>query len=448
MTTTSAPLTHAFAEAIITSDPMTVAAAMEAARTAIIDFLACAIAGAGDRTAAILADAVGASLPGEAILIGSTRKTDPLVAAVINAYAGHVLDFDDVHASVRGHPTTVIIPALFALAAEREFTADELVASYVVGLEAMARLGLSMGTKHYENGFHTTATLGTVGVAAAIAHLTRASAQETAVALGLAATQSSGLRLQFGHDTKPYHAGMAARSGLLSARLAAAGFGGAPDFLDNPVGFHSAFAFGAERLSAVTENWGAPWQIVSPGLTLKAYPCCTASHPVASLGIELHRAGLRADAIETITFTYPPGADAALVVSRPSNGIEARFSPEYVFSAALIDGGLRLDHFDDRPVEPRLMATAERAGRRHDDGAPRMSSDPNTRFVILDIALHDGSAITRRFDGLPGVTDPTDKFRDATVGNPAFSAIPSLVRSMSSAADLRQLLALLNQNAV
>ncbi|MBY5460628.1 MmgE/PrpD family protein [Rhizobium leguminosarum] len=448
MTTTAAPLTHAFAEAIVVSDPTTDAAAMEAARTAIVDFLACTIAGAAGRTTAVLADAVGANLPGEAILVGAKRRTDPLVAAIVNGYAGHVLDYDDVHASVRGHPTTVILPALLALAAEREFTADALVASYVVGLEAMARLGLSIGSKHYENGFHATATLGTVGAAAAIAHLAKASAEETAVALGLAATQSSGLRLQFGYDAKPYHAGMAARSGLLSARLAAAGFGGAPDFLDNPVGFHSAYAFGAEHLRAVVDNWGQPWQITSPGLTLKAYPCCTASHPVATLGIELHREGVAADTIESITFTYPPGADAALVVTKPTNGIEARFSPEYVFSAALIDGALRLDHFDDRPVQPHLMALASRAGRRHDETAPRMSSDPKSRFVILDIALRDGSPVTRRFDGLPGLTDPTEKFRDATAGNPAFADIPSLVRSMSSAADLHRLLALLGQDVI
>lgn len=281
-TTTAAPLTSAFARAIVQSEPARDNAAMAAARTAIIDFLACAIAGAGERTTGIVATALGGNIGGEAVLIGSARRTDPLVAAVVNAYAGHVLDYDDVHSSVRGHPTTVIIPALLALAAERDFTADAMVASYVVGLEAMARLGLSLGSRHYENGFHATATLGTVGAAAAICHLTQASPEETAVALGLAATQSSGLRLQFGFDAKPYHAGMAARSGLLAARLASAGFGGAPDFLDNPVGFHSAYAFGAGHPETVVENWGAPWQIVSPGLTLKAYPCCTASHPVAS----------------------------------------------------------------------------------------------------------------------------------------------------------------------
>ncbi|NTJ44705.1 MmgE/PrpD family protein [Agrobacterium larrymoorei] len=445
---TYAPLTTALANAVVTSDPRGDAPAMEAARTAIIDFLACAIAGAKDRTIAILAEALGGNLPGHAIVIGQERKTDPLTASVINGYAGHVLDYDDVHSSVRGHPTTVIIPALLAFAAEQEVRAEDFVASYAVGVEAMARVGLSLGSRHYENGFHATATLGPIGVAAAICHLTGASVAHTKIALGLGATQAAGLRLQFGFDAKPYHAGMAARSGLLAARLAMAGFSGAPDFLDNPVGFHSAFAFDVGKPDLAVKNWGAPWQIVSPGLTLKAYPCCTASHPVASLGIELNREGLDADQVEAITFTYPPGADAALVVTKPTNGIEARFSPEYVFAAALMDGAVRLDHFDERPVEDRIMKLAALATRHHDETAPRMSNDPKTRFVVLDVALKDGTKITRRFDGLPGVSDPTPKFQGATAGNPAFEDVPDLVRSMTNEADLARLLSLLNQNSV
>ena len=94
------------------------------------------------------------------------------------------------------------------------------------------------------------------------------------------------------------------------------------------------------------------------------------------------------------------------------------------------------------------MALASLVFRQHDETAPRMTSDPTTRFVVLDIALKDGSIIQRRFDGLPGVTDPTQKFQDATAGNPAFAEIPDLVRSMRSEADFARLLALLNQNFV
>ena len=433
------PLTTGFAAAIVSSEPLKDRAAVQAARTAIIDWLACAFGGALDRTTLILLDQLSSG-NGNAVIVGQERRTDALTAALINAHAGHVLDYDDVHSSVRGHPTTVIVPALLALASEVRLSAERLIAGYIVGLEAMARLGLSLGTKHYENGFHATATLGTIGAAAAAAHVLHYSAEETAVALGLAATHSSGLRLQFGHDAKPYHAGMAARSGLLSARLAKAGFGGARDFLDNPTGFFSAFAFGQERPQAVVENWGSPWQIVSPGLTLKAFACCTASHPVGMIGLQLHQEGLRAESIDAVTITFPPGGDAALVVANPTNGIDARFSAEYVFATALIDGALRIDHFAETPVRDDLMAIGRRVRRRHDETAPRLSSDPKTRFVIAEVNLVNGDRLIREFKGLPGVSDPTDKFRQATDNHPAVSAVPELARTMLSENDLYRFL--------
>lgn len=433
------PLTTAFAEAIVSSKPLLDQAAVSAARTAIVDWLACAYGGSGDRTTTILLEQLPKA-EGRALIVGRSVRTDALTAALINGHAGHVLDYDDVHASVRGHPTTVIIPALLALASEVRLTADRLISAYIVGLEAMARLGLSIGMRHYENGFHATATLGTIGAAAAVAHALGYSITETTTALGLAATHSSGLRLQFGHDAKPYHAGMAARSGLLSAKLAKAGFGGAQDFLDNPIGFHSAFSFGEERPQAVVEGWGSPWQIVSPGLTLKAFPCCTASHPVAMIGLQLHGEGLHAHLIDEVVLTFPPGGDAALVVTNPTTGIDARFSAEYVFATALIDGLLKIGHFGETPVRDDLVVVARRVRRRHDDTAPRLSNDPKTRFVIADVTLTDGSRFTREFKGLPGLSDPSDKFRDATGNDKVASTVPELVRRMHSEEDLDLLL--------
>ncbi|MFE1599832.1 MmgE/PrpD family protein [Methylobacterium sp. ID0610] len=442
---TSPDLTRGLAEAVAASDPAADAAAMTAARLAIVDFLACALGGADDRSTRLLIETLGAGA-GPAVLIGRAERTDPFTAALVNGHSGHVLDYDDVHASVRGHPTTVILPALFALAATRSIAGEDLVASYVVGLETMARLGLALGTRHYETGFHATATLGPLGAAAAIAHLLRLSPERIAVALGLAATQAAGLRLQFGHDAKPLHAGLAARSGLTAARLAAAGFSGAPDFLDSPIGFLTAFGFGAAAPGRLLEGWGRPWQIVAPGLTLKAFPCCTAAHPVAVGALALRDAdGLRAEAVASVTLTFPPGGDAALVVSRPHTGIEARFSPEYVFAAALVDGTLGIGHFDERPVRPDLAGLAGRVTRRHDEAAPRLSADPATRFVRLDIGLRDGGILTRRVAGLPGLTDAGPKFRDATGGADAFAGIPDLVAAMTDAADLARLLASLGR---
>jgi 2-methylcitrate dehydratase PrpD len=441
-------LTLSLAQAIVTSDPHRDPQAIAIARTALIDLFACMLGGASDRSTQILIETFTPGTSGSAAIVGHDRTTDPFTAALINGHAGHVLDYDDVHASVRGHPTVPIIPALLAVATQARSSADSLIGAYIVGLETMARLGLALGTRHYENGFHATATLGTIGVAAAIAHLLRFSPETTAIALGLAATQSAGLRLQFGYDAKPLHAGLASRSGLTAARLAQAGLHGAPDFLENPIGFFSAFSFGAEQPQRVLEGWGSPWQILVPGLTLKAFPCCTASHPVA-VGALAFRAedGLDPTAIAAVNITFPPGGDAALIGSAtPSNGIDARFSAEYVFAAALIDGTLSIGHFDERPARADVLGLSARITRSHDETARRLSPDPTTRFVVIDVTLDDGRTLSRRIDGLPGISDPTEKFADATNGNSRFAGIPALVRTMKTPDDLLALNALLNQS--
>ncbi|OIS92060.1 protein involved in propionate catabolism [Brucella cytisi] len=429
--------------AIVRSKPSQEAVAI--ARTAIVDFLACALGGANDRSTRLVTKALSAS--GSVALIGQSGTVDPFTAALINGHAAHVLDYDDVHGSVRGHPTIAIIPALLSVAAEGKVRADALISAYIVGLETMARLGLAMGTKHYEAGFHATATLGTIGAAAAIAHLLEFDVSTTAIALGLAATQSAGLRLQFGFDAKPLHAGLAARAGLTAARLAEAGFLGAPDFIDNANGFFKAFAFGAEDVSRVMQGWGKPWQIIVPGLTLKAFPCCTAAHPVGVGALLLrNEKDLQPHQIAAVSITFPPGGDAALVTTRPVTGIDARFSPEYIFAAALRDGKLAIAHFDERPVDVDLAQLAANVTRRHDENAPRLSPDPKTRFIIIDVTLKDGSTLSQRVDGLPGISDPTDKFKDATKNNQRFAGIPNHVQSMTTADDLQALISWLNQS--
>ncbi|SDP34317.1 MmgE/PrpD family protein [Phyllobacterium sp. OV277] len=448
MQETHIPITVALSKAILSSLPLDDAEAIKAARTALIDFFACALGGADDRSTKILMEVLASGSSGEAIVIGHAKRFDLFTATLINGHSGHVLDYDDVHASVRGHPTIAIIPALLSVAVQDKKSASDFIGAYVVGLETMARIGLAIGTKHYENGFHATATLGTIGAAAAIAYLLKFSEQTTAVALGLAATQSAGLRLQFGYDAKPLHAGLASRAGLMAARLAQAGFQGAPDFLDNRIGFFSAFSFGDEQPHHVLENWGKPWQIVSPGLTLKAFPCCTASHPVAVGALQLRETRkFEPGSIRAVNITFPPGGDAALVAgTSPNTGIDARFSAEYVFATALIDGELSIGHFDERPVRSDLLELAIKVTRSHDETARRLSPDPTTRFVVIDVTLNNGQRISHRVEGLPGISDPSEKFADATSGNPKFAGIPVLVRTMTSSEDLQTLAHLLNQN--
>ncbi len=354
-----------------------------------------------------------------------------------------MLDYDDVHASVRGHPTTVIVPALLAaLDPDALPSADAFLAAYLVGLETMAHLGRAIGPAHYERGFHATATLGPLGAAAAIAHLRGFSAGTTAIALGLGATQAAGLRLQFGSDAKPLHAGSppatdwrrraspkpACPAPTIASTVRTGSCRPTASAKRRPSGCSKVGA-PPGRSSARPDPEGVPVLHGGPSRRGGRPRPPPRGHPRPGAGDD----------------HLPAGGDAALVVRTPRTGIEARFSPEYILAAALVDGAVRIDHFDERPVRPDLAALAARVERRHDQAARRLSSDPSTRFVVVELTDGQGRTHERRIDGLPGLADADDKFRDATAGSEALRTVPDRVRTMHDATDLARLLACLAQ---
>lgn len=257
--TTSQDITATLAHHIVNTTPDT--AALDAARDGVMDFVATALPIAQgaihDSNLAPLRQVFSAS--------------DSLTRSVILGYMGHALDFDDYHPAFRGHPSTVILPALFALSAEDTGLHEaDFLAAYVIGVEVAGRIGLAAGARHYGLGYHNTATLGAVAAAAAAARLLGASVAQTQHILGLAATQAAGLRAQFGSAVKPLHAGLAARAGLTAAKLALAGFSGNPtQVLDD---FLSSHGDGQQHPEKLSDNWGTPWRIVTPGLEFKATP--------------------------------------------------------------------------------------------------------------------------------------------------------------------------------
>src|SRR5699024_5711655 len=146
-------------------------------------------------------------------VIGKGFKTDSLNSALYNGFLGHYLDFDDVHEESRSHPSVVIFPALLSLSLHRKYTFYEFLSAYVVGVETMVKLTKALGDNHYNKGWHNTSTIGVIAASAASSYLLKSSKDQVATALGIAATTASGLRLQFGTEVKPLHAGLSSRSG-------------------------------------------------------------------------------------------------------------------------------------------------------------------------------------------------------------------------------------------
>ncbi len=330
--------------------------AIDAARDGVTDFVSTALP--------IVQGAIADS--GLAPLKQIFSGTDSLTRSLILGYAGHVLDFDDYHPAFRGHPSTVILPALFALAAEDPAVTEEaFLTAYVIGVEAAGRIGLACGPRHYSLGYHNTATLGAIAAAAAAARLVGASVEQTQTILGLAATQAAGLRAQFGSAVKPLHAGLSARAGLTAVKLGLAGFeGNTQQVID---AFLAAHGDQKQQPELLVENWGSPWRMLSPGLEFKRYPTCGGTHSAAEAAFALREQWHKqkgadadlADAIEHITVTFPPGGDVAPFIRNATNGVEARFSLEYVIAAALIEGELKLAHFSEAPVEKKHRCAGE-----------------------------------------------------------------------------------------
>src|SRR5579883_3449913 len=186
--------------------------ALAVARHCLLDWLGCALAGSQEPLAAILRDEVVES-GGPATVLGTFLRTTPRAAALVNGAAGHALDFDDTHTDMNGHPTAPVLPAALALAEALDASGERLLAAYVAGIEVECRLGLYIGPEHYARGWHATGTLGTVGAAAAAAHLLGLDEKGWRTGLNLAATQAAGLKASFGSMAKPLHAGRAASDG-------------------------------------------------------------------------------------------------------------------------------------------------------------------------------------------------------------------------------------------
>ena len=263
--------------------------AVDAARRAILDCLGVMLAGAGEPAARILQQVAQAEggMP-LCTVVGTGRRTGAVWAALCNGTAAHALDYDDTNFVLMGHPSAPVLAA--ALAAGELTLADgrAVLHAFLLGFEVETTLAEVINPPHYGHGWHATCTLGTLGAAAAASRLLGLDAVQTRNALAVAASQSSGLKENFGTMTKPFHAGHAARSGVLSALLAREGWTASERALEGPQGFFAVLGAGKQALEPLA-TLGAPWKILTTGVAVKPYPSCACTHSIIDGALELRR---------------------------------------------------------------------------------------------------------------------------------------------------------------
>jgi len=372
------------------------------ARLAIIDAVATVFAGLQETAVVLVRDAAlregGA---GRATVIGTGQTASATAAALANGTAAHALDYDSISLTVSGFVASPVLFALLALAEvePRPVSGKRLLQAFVAGWETEAAIARGLGVHHYAKGWHSTATLGHFGAAAAAARLLDLDVDAMRSALGIAASEASGLRTMIGNMTNPFHVGKAARNGVFAAQLARAGFKAEPGIIEHSHGFATAFN-GPERfdLALMTDGLGQRWDLVDPGLVIKMYPCCGLVHSAIDAALDLKsEAGIEPQAIARVVVAVHALVPPTMKFHTPSSGYEAKFSLEFCIATALLEGSVRLDHFSD--ARTRDAALRDLMQRIRMEVHPDLH-DPSTflekEFSEVTIDLHDGRSLRRR----------------------------------------------------
>lgn len=287
---------------------------------------------------------------GQSTITGYDIKTNPSFAALINGTMAHSIDYDDVNSQLNGHASAVVLPAVLAVAEAEQKTGKEILTAFITGVEVCCKLGSYMNPSHYRIGWHSTATIGVLGAAVAIGKLYEFDTEKMRTVLGLAGSMMSGLRANFGTMTKPFHVGYAARNGVEAAQFVKNGLTASKEIFTQHNNIFSIYS--TEEVSeSIGIDLGKPWSLVNPGFNLKRYPCCYETHRIADAAekIILNR-DIDISDIKKIECYVPKGGLAPLIYNRPQNGLEGRFSMEYVVSAMLIDKKINLNTFTDEMV--------------------------------------------------------------------------------------------------
>ena len=401
-------------------------AVIEAAKEHILDGVATIVAGVNDDASIATRRYLDVfSSPREATILGTHVKTAARYAALANGVQGHVLDYDDTQLATSPnapfgqltHPTTPVLAAGLALAERLPSSGRDLLTAYIVGVEIACRLADAIDPRHYLDGFHPTGTIAVFGAAAAAARLAALDARRTKVALGLAATFSSGVRANRGSMAKALNAGRAAENGVVAAELARQGFTAAENIFEAPMGFFSAAA--RNKVDGARLKFGRPFFFAAPGIAVKRYPCAGVLHSALDAAIDLAtRHDIDARSIANVTVTMGEVSAAPLVYDRPATGLEGKFSAPFSLAIALLDRAAGIRQYTDAKVAaPALKALMRKVEFVRDAGLDAAGYE-HAR-AKLEIRLSDGRRYTA--DSRPPKGHPNnplsrreleDKFRE------------------------------------
>ena len=372
-------------------------------KRSILDGLGLALAGAASETGRIIRrylDSLGIAADSGSTVIGGNSLLPARFAAFANGVSIHADDYDDTQLAIAKdrvyglltHPTAPALPAVLALAERARLDGRALTTAYQIAVEVECKIAEAILPRHYQQGFHSTATCGAIGAAAGASRLLELDHEATRRALSLAASQAGGLRENFGTMTKPFHAGRAAESGVVAAELAALGFTASPIGLEADRGFFRA-AGGGYSADMIDGKLGKPWTFAFPGVSIKPHPSGSLTHPGMSVMLDLiQRHDLRPERVKRVAVGTNHNMPNALIHHRPRNELQAKFSMEFCMAILLIERKAGLEQFTDAVVNrPDVQALLQRVDFGVHPDAEAAGFDKMT--TIVEVEQDDGRTV-------------------------------------------------------
>jgi 2-methylcitrate dehydratase PrpD len=435
-------------------------------KRSVLDGIGLALAGAASQTGEVTRrylTALGFVAEGGSTVIGSNMVIPARFAAFANGISIHADDYDDTQLAVAKdrvyglltHPTAPALPPALALAERDRRSGLEMMLAYQVGVEVECKVAEAIMPRHYQTGFHSTATCGSIGAAAAASKLLGLDREATRRALAIGATQAGGLRENFGTMTKPFHAGRAAENGLIAAEIAAAGLTASPNGLEADRGFFRA-AGGGFDVSAIDGKLGKPWTFHFPGVSIKPHPSGSLTHPGMGAMLDLIRKhDIKAGRVKRVSVGTNHNMPNALIHHQPKNELQAKFSMEFCMAILLLDRKGGLQEFTDEVVNrDDVQEMIRKVSFGVHPEAEAAGFDKMT--TIIEVELDDGKVLKTQADfGKGSPANPmsdaelSDKFREcagwAGLGKSRIEEVLKLLWKVEELKDVNELTALLRK---
>ncbi|KAI1499712.1 hypothetical protein F5X99DRAFT_388766 [Biscogniauxia marginata] len=337
---------------------------IDAATKSIYNWAGCAIGGFAQDAPQIALNTTRIAFGGTptSSILGSNGSisdgfADAQVAAFVNGIASHVDDYDDTLLESIIHPSGVVASALLAVAEwKAPVSGHDFLTAFVAGVEAESKLSLSVWPEHYDVGWHSTSTTGSIGAAVAVGKLIGLDTTRMQHAIGVAATQVIGMQEFFGSMTKSFHIGRAAQGGMLAALLAQNGYTSSLEALEAKFGWLHVVST-RENASAYFEQLGKTWEIEKN--TFKPFPCGIVLHPIIDGCIQLHNQFASEDKaiseIKDIKLRVNPEVLVLTGQTEPQTGLEGKFSVYHAAAVGLLYGEATPTQFTDEVVRNQAV---------------------------------------------------------------------------------------------